>query len=163
MIDVYEAGGHLLSAYLLRCAAVQAWLIAQQLIQDALKFYIPSRATETGTVWIGSEGAITRPPADRRTYGELQYLDYDGDEVNIIHYHDDARTSSLRISAGGTFAYDLAVKKGELVDLPALDTQRVRKFEEPEALDFSQGKLMNVNGKFRTYTETDADCAGVEY
>ena len=152
IIDVYEAGGHLLSAYLIRSAAVQAWLLGQALLTRIVTPQVRGRP-DGDVVGVGSPGSIDEPPADRRHKGELQFLDYTGDACDLVAYIDGKHTATVRFAAGDQLTYDL-VLKGEL-DEPGSQTQRVRTRMPPEEIVVSRDRTMKTSGTVRLFSQID--------
>jgi hypothetical protein len=162
IIDVYEAGGFQLSAYLLRTAGVQTWHLGQIIMSQMLGLNWEHYGTALKS--LVAPGGMSEPPRDRRAFGALQWLTYtsshDRNErstTSAIAYFERDSMASIRISGGGKLTYNVtyqgvATTSPDQVTVP---TQRAREPITPREISISGQRVMQTYMVFRNFNDVD--------
>jgi hypothetical protein len=103
MVDHHAVGDLVLSHYLIRMAAVQVWLLAQEAFGFYYRNRLPREFPQEGrvTARYAAHGGITTDPRDTRPKGHLQWFCRTSEVVAFLWYvDDDSRDNVMRLSLG---------------------------------------------------------------
>jgi hypothetical protein len=108
-IDCYGAGGLSLTGYLLRTAAMEVWLLAQQVYREVLQneFLASLDSSDRERAIFSAEGGVSTEPRDRSDKGQLQWFYHGSDRLGLIWYVDESSNENALHLALGKVEYDV--------------------------------------------------------
>ena len=108
-IDYYAAGGLSLTSYLLRSAAVETWLLAQEAYREIFKHPAnkPVSKEDLKRGIYSAEGGVAIEPHDLSSKGLLQWFHHSTDSLGLLWYVDDTSTENALHIKLGKVSYDV--------------------------------------------------------
>jgi len=108
-IDCYGAGGLSLTGYLLRTAAVEVWLLAQQVYGEVLQneFLASLDSSDREKAIFSAQGGVSAEPRDRSDKGQLQWFYHGSDRLGLTWYVDEDSYENALHLALGKVEYDV--------------------------------------------------------
>ena len=108
-IDCYGAGGLSLTGYLLRTAAVEVWLLAQQVYGEVLQneFLASLDSSDREKAIFSAQGGVSAEPRDRSDKGQLQWFYHGSDRLGLTWYVDENSHENALHLALGKVEYDV--------------------------------------------------------
>jgi hypothetical protein len=162
-IDMYAAGGLNLSGYLLRAAAVEVWLLAQNVFRQVFKdkFFSSIQSQDLEQVICVAEGGLNSDPQDISGRGQVQWFCHSSDALGLVWYVDEnSKDNAMRLQLG-QMGYDVRyhLGSGQISNQPA-----PVKFQAPRramrggtvSVDAKTLKSLPLDYQIRTLSEVRA-------
>lgn len=168
-IDCYGAGGLSLSGYLLRTAAVEVWLLAQQVYRAVLQneFLATLDSSDRERATFSAEGGIATDPRDRSDKGLLQWFYHGSDRLGLIWYVDENSDDNALHLALGKVEYDVSYtassRSGPHQTVPvAFQGPRHRPKQQQLVVERGELKSLQLTGQIRTLAQVRNRLAAAE-
>jgi hypothetical protein len=159
-IDYYAAGGLSLTGYLLRAAAVEVWLLAQEVYRKVMPEYIPAAfpRSDLEKGWYSAQGAVNVEPRDISCKGQLQWFCHDSDRLGLLWYVDENSRDNAMHWTLGQIPYDIRYTPAsetvaEQTTPLAFQAPRRRLLNEPIAVDRTKLKSLTLDYRIKTLAE----------
>lgn len=167
-IDYYAAGGFSITNYLLRTAAVEVWLLAQEVYRRAFHNELLDSLTpqEREKVSVSAQGGVSTPPSDISNRGQLQWFYHGSDRLGLLWYVDEKSDDNALHLALGKVAYDVRYTPstgqapGEHVPV-AFQAPRHRA-EQPVSVKPGELKSLMLDGQIKTFSQVRAASSPAE-
>lgn len=168
-IDCYGAGGLALSGYLLRTAAVEVWLLAQQVYRTVLQneFLASLDSGDREKATFSAEGGVTTEPRDRSDKGLLQWFYHGSDRLDLIWYVDENSDDNALHLALGKVEYDVGYtassRSAPKQTVPvAFQGPRHRRKLQQVVVERGELKSLQLTGQIKTLAQVRNRLAAAE-
>lgn len=158
-IDYYAAGGFSLTNYLLRTAAVEVWLLAQEVYRKIFhnELLDSLKPEERDKISVSAQGGVSTNPPDISNRGQLQWFYHGSDRLGLLWYVDEKSSENALHLALGKVSYDVrytpSTEQAPGQRVPVAFQAPRHRAEQPISVKPGELKSLTLDGQIKTFSQ----------